>query len=220
MLRPLSLRARLVLGVIVLAGLGLVAADVATYTSLHSFLFNRVDSTLNSVHTGFEAGPGPGPRGNGEIPGDCVQLRTLTQRTVTQGCFAQFPNAKTAPAPRYPATISPPSRPNTPSGDRVSFLTVPAVSGGGRYRVRASIEDRDPNHILLIAAPLSSVDSTLHRLLLIEILVTAAALAAIAGLGLWAVRLGLRPLRAIEGTAAAIVAGDLTQRVERAEERT
>src|SRR5919204_6793045 len=101
MLRPLSLRARLVLGVIVLAALGLVAADVATYTSLQRFLLDRVDSTLDSVHTGFEAHhPGPGPRG---IPGDCVQTRTLTHQVVTQQCFAQFPNAKTEPAPRYPA---------------------------------------------------------------------------------------------------------------------
>jgi two-component system OmpR family sensor kinase len=50
--------------------------------------------------------------------------------------------------------------------------------------------------------------------------VTAAVLVAIAVLGLWAVRLGLRPLDAIEKTAAGIAAGDLTQRVERAEDRT
>src|SRR5207244_8316746 len=37
---------------------------------------------------------------------------------------------------------------------------------------------------------------------------------------LWFVRLGLRPLREIESTAAAIAAGDLSQRVERADERT
>ena len=36
----------------------------------------------------------------------------------------------------------------------------------------------------------------------------------------WVVSLGLRPLRAIEKTAGAIASGDLSQRVERAEERT
>jgi len=50
--------------------------------------------------------------------------------------------------------------------------------------------------------------------------VTGAVLIAIAVLGLWAVRLSLRPLDAIGKTAAGIAAGDLTQRVERAEERT
>ena len=49
---------------------------------------------------------------------------------------------------------------------------------------------------------------------------TALVLAAIGGLGLWVVRLGLRPLAAIGDTAAAIASGDLSQRVERAEPRT
>ena len=49
---------------------------------------------------------------------------------------------------------------------------------------------------------------------------TAAVLVAIALLGLWVVRLGLRPLAEIEQTAGAIAAGDLSRRVERADERT
>src|SRR5204862_5614952 len=39
-------------------------------------------------------------------------------------------------------------------------------------------------------------------------------------LGLWIVRLGLKPLLAIEKTADRIAAGDLSQRVERAESET
>jgi two-component system OmpR family sensor kinase len=45
-------------------------------------------------------------------------------------------------------------------------------------------------------------------------------LVALGLLGLWVVRLGLRPLDAIGETAAAIAAGDLTRRVERAEPNT
>ena len=51
-MRRLSLRARLVLGVLALATVGLVAADIATYTSLRSFLFDRTDSSLESAHRG------------------------------------------------------------------------------------------------------------------------------------------------------------------------
>jgi len=50
--------------------------------------------------------------------------------------------------------------------------------------------------------------------------VTAGVLAALAALGLWVVRIGLRPLDAIGTTAAAIAGGDLSRRVERAEPRT
>ena len=53
-MRRLSLRARLVLGVIVLAALGLGAADIATYTSLRSFELKRVDSALDAAHPGVE----------------------------------------------------------------------------------------------------------------------------------------------------------------------
>ena len=44
-MRQLSLRARLVLGVIVLAAIGLAGADVATYASLRSFLVERTDES-------------------------------------------------------------------------------------------------------------------------------------------------------------------------------
>jgi two-component system OmpR family sensor kinase len=53
----------------------------------------------------------------------------------------------------------------------------------------------------------------LHRLLLIEAAVTAAALAVAIGIGLLAVRVGLRPLTKIESTADAIAAGELDRRV-------
>jgi hypothetical protein len=52
MLSRLSLRTRLILGVILLAGIGIVAADAATYTQLRSFLLQRVDNTLTASHPG------------------------------------------------------------------------------------------------------------------------------------------------------------------------
>jgi two-component system OmpR family sensor kinase len=86
--------------------------------------------------------------------------------------------------------------------------------------LRVSIEQNVANRILVIAAPLANVDSTLHRLLLIELLVTIAVLAAMTAIGLWVIRAALRPLDAMGKTAAAIAAGDLSRRVEPATERT
>ena len=68
--------------------------------------------------------------------------------------------------------------------------------------------------------PLTGVDSTLHRLLVIELLVSAGVLLALAVLGLWVVRLGLRPLEEIGRTATAIAGGDLSRRVEQVDEKT
>ena len=231
MLARLSLRARLLLGVIALAAVGLVAADLVTYSKLSSFLIDRTDTSLDAAHHAVQGalprqaggGPGPGPGGGAgaltaAAPGDYIQLRTLNGKVVLTGFVPQFSDAKLPPRPRLPAAIT---LPQAPVGrDRVTYLTVPAQSGGGRWRVRASIEPSAPNRLLIVAASLTDVDSTLHQLLLIELLVTGLVLAAIGGLGFWVIRLSLRPLDAIETTAAAIAAGDLTQRVELADEQT
>jgi two-component system OmpR family sensor kinase len=219
--RKLSLRARLLLGVFALSAIGLVAADVATYSSLSSYLVGQVDGTLNQVHVGIESAVFGGQGGPPEqVPGDCVELRRIGGGATDPSCFRAFPGQAEQPAPKLPAHISLPSGPNTSGGDRVRFLTVPAISEDGYYRVRASEEAQHPGYVLLIAQPLGAVDSTLHRLLLIELLVTGIVLAALAGLAFWIIRIGLHPLRAIEETAATIAAGDLSQRVERAEPRT
>ncbi len=231
MLARLSLRTRLVLGVIVLAALGLAVADIATYTSLRSFLLHRTDVSLDAAHPGvervlFQLGPGPAlpvaarrDALTAAAPGDYIEVRKVNGQVVVKGLIPQFPGEKVPPAPRLPATIALPAA-GGGDRDRTRYFTVSALSGGDRYRVRASIEPESSNYVLLIAAPLNGVDSTLNRLLLIELLVTGGVLVALGWLGLWVVQLGLRPLEAIGNTAAAIAAGDLSRRVERAEERT
>jgi two-component system, OmpR family, sensor kinase len=229
-LARLSLRARLILGVIALASVGLVAADVATYSSLQSFLIDRTDSSLQQANVGLEhALHGPGDHGFGgrgpdadrlasSAPGDYIQVRRLDGSIVTSGVVGRFPGAEVAPAPKLPTSIDLPSA--SADGESVKYFTVPAVSGDDRYRVRAATDPDSSNYMLVIAAPLHDVDSTLHRLLWIEILVTALVLTGIAALGLYVVRLGLRPLDAIGATAAAIAGGELSRRIERADDRT
>ncbi len=218
MLDRLSLRVRLVLGVIVLGAIGLAVANVATYASLRSFLIDRTDATLEQAnpgieheleHSGCSGGRRPPP---GVAPGDFVQVRTADGAVA---CSWQLtPLGESAPSPpALPGTID--------SGDagQASFFTVSAGEGGDRYRVRAATVP-GTDAMLITATSLADVDATLRRLLGIMLLVTAAVLAALAVLGLWVVRVGLRPLDEIGNTAAAIADGDLTRRVERAEPRT
>jgi two-component system OmpR family sensor kinase len=226
MFARMSLRTRLVLGVLVLAAAGLAAADVVTYTSLRSFLIDRTDSTLNEDEHSFDGGPGKGGSGHGPGPrprpgpaGVYSETRTLDGTQVLTSSPIEIFGGQTARSqPRLPANISVPQTPGS-EADNSRYFTVPAQSGGDRFRVRASIE-QNSSTMLVLAVSLHDVDATLHRLLIIELLVTLGVLVALGFIGLWVVRLGLRPLRAIEHTAAAIAAGDLSQRVERAEERT
>ncbi len=124
------------------------------------------------------------------------------------------------PSPRLPGSIALPKG-GGEGEDRGRYFDAAASTGGGRYRVRAGVEpDVQGGVTLVVARPLGDVEDTLHQLLVIELLVTGAVLAAIALLGLWTVRLGLRPLEAMGKTADAIAGGDLTRRVEPADERT
>jgi two-component system OmpR family sensor kinase len=211
----LSLRARLVLGVIALASAGLAVADVATYASLRSFLLDRVDRALDRQHHGpFEDDTRPFRPDRsraGGAPGDVVQLRSTDGTTVLVTRRMPTFDGTTPPAPKLPRAIR-------VDDGRSSTFTV-GSDGGPSYRVRASV-DPFRGRMLVAATSLQDVDSTLSRLLLIELLVTGAVLTALAVLGMWVVRLGLRPLGSIETTAAAIAAGDLSRRVEREDPHT
>ena len=228
----MSLRGRLLVALLVLLASGLAVADVATWTALRSFLLHRVDQQLDGAHRRAEqaaeillADPGD-PRAlgafrqfNADGPGAFVQVRNAGNQVVTSLTW-HAPDAAPS-APSLPVRL-PAVRGAAQPGDReaAAFLTVPSEQvAGPSYRVRVSPLP-DVTGTLIVALPLGDVGATLQRLLLVEALVTGAVLAAAVALGLWLVRLGLRPLDDIGRTAATIARGDLTQRVARADGRT
>jgi two-component system OmpR family sensor kinase len=218
-LSRLSLRARLLLGVVLLAALGLAAADLATYAELRSFLVHQVDAGLEAGHRGLEHRPGehrPG-QDEGPPPQGIDWSGTATGNAPVQGrCLVND-----CSPPQLPATVRLRLAPN-PNGENepIAYFTAPSRDHKESYRVRASIEPQNPLRVLFVAKSLAGVDGTLHRLILIELIATAAVLGALAALALWVVRLGLRPLHRIEQTAAAITAGDLSQRIDHPDPQT
>jgi two-component system, OmpR family, sensor kinase len=227
-----SLRGRLLVALLVLLTCGLAVADLATWTELRSFLLGRVDQQLDSAHRRAEqsatyllGGLGdPRARGAGrqfsaDTPGVFAQVRDSGNRVVATSAW-QGPDAPPG-SPRLPERLPDPGgSPHPGDLEGASYLTVPAARvGGPDYRVRVSPLPT-VGGTLVVAMPLGDVADTLKRLLLVEVLVTGAVLAAALALGLWLVRLGLRPLDDIGATAATIARGDLTGRVARAETRT
>jgi two-component system, OmpR family, sensor kinase len=105
--------------------------------------------------------------------------------------------------------------------------TVPAQSGGGHWRVTA-IPVRFTNDAtgqsftgtMVVGFDVSTVYRTLDGLALIDLIVSAVVLVALAIVGIAIVRTSLRPLTDIELTAGAIAAGDLSQRVPDRDPRT
>src|SRR3954447_26721782 len=132
MLRRLSLRARLVVGVLVLALVGLGAADVATYTSLRSFLVQRVDTTLESDHQSFEGrggGPGGGFHGGpGGPSNEFAQWRAVDGTMITSTRPINSFGERDTPQPRLPTTVSMKGAKTSEGGqDLVRFFTVRAT---------------------------------------------------------------------------------------------
>src|SRR5438132_7045544 len=76
----MSLRGRLLLAVGAVALVALVVADIATYSALRSFLYQRVDSSLDTAHFALERALSPhGPPGETTVaafaPGTFVEVR-------------------------------------------------------------------------------------------------------------------------------------------------
>jgi two-component system OmpR family sensor kinase len=89
-----------------------------------------------------------------------------------------------------------------------------------RLKWRLLVSQLQDGRILVVGQDLANVESAVARLILINSLVGISVLATLALLGAWLVRMSLRPLAAMERTAAAIAGGDLTQRVPELDPRT
>jgi two-component system OmpR family sensor kinase len=215
----MSLRARLVAGLLVLVAVGLVISDIAIYRGMQSFLVDRVDVQLAAsrqpvagrITDSFEdrfRGPGRG----GPPPRTVIPSGTYAELCDSDGDSVQLPGY-------LEPSDSPPDIPDalrSPSTE--TYTTVSAVEGGRDYRVLST--PVEGGGALIVALPLDDVNSTLGRVAGIEVLATVLVLGLLGMLALYVVRVGLRPLVEIEHTAGAIAAGDLSQRVKRADDGT
>ncbi|MGY1698952.1 sensor histidine kinase [Geodermatophilus sp. SYSU D00766] len=96
--------------------------------------------------------------------------------------------------------------------------SVRSVDGDTLWRVTA---ETLPNGLtVVVGGDLDRDDRVIGRLVTIEVVVGLVVLAALGLAGYWLVRSSLRPLAAVERTAQAIAAGDLSQRVPSGDGRT
>ncbi len=222
----MTLRFRLVVALVVLTAVGLSVFGFATYTLYARSEYRRLDNTLNAsapfVGHDLDDRAGFTPRGgdsddNGERGGG-------PPVAVPTGTYAELraPNGKVLQSVPYGSNFT--SRPRFPSDLRIGQArTVDSVNGGGSWRVLAAYAD--PNgpargDTVLLAIPLNTVQSSLHKLLLIETIAAVALLLALAS-GSWLVlRRGLQPLETMADAAEEISEGDLSRRVAPSDGRT
>ena len=210
MWRLRSLRGRLVAGLLAVAAVGVLVLGFGTYRALAGFLQNRTHEQLRDsqdpVYNELARAAFPGHR------------RPSGQSVILTGTYAELRRPGDGPVITYFTEGWPVPKLDTGPVDKERYYTAPSGPGGGSYRVL--VTPLDDGSLFSVALPLDDNRATLRHLLGIELGMGVGVLAALAALGWWVVRLGLRPLDHIGVTAAAIAAGDLSRRVERAEERT
>ena len=222
----MSLRARLLLVTVGLVAAGLLIADVVTYRALSDSLLHRVDQQLLQAQDFAIAALGqedngdpfpaePGPLGDIGPPAGSYACLLDPSGTVVRDHFFGYGPGGSRVTPVLPAGLPG----SAGDGVGVTYLTADADSGSGSFRVLAT-GPSPAQGTLVVAVPLNEMQATLRRLIGIEALVSIIVIALAGGLALWLVRLGLRPLEGIGATAGAIAAGDLSRRVEPADDST
>ncbi|MGW5719936.1 sensor histidine kinase [Amycolatopsis sp. NPDC003865] len=212
-MRRLSLRARLLLltAGLLLAGLTLVSALVAG--RLERFQLDRLDGQLRSMTELISRAAGPPPAGNPAVRPDLLDpaLDLFGSPYVVYldagGAVVGRLHSSRVPGPTLPAPDALRTVPTDGSG-----VDLPAADGSERWRAVAR-PAAGWGGTVVSAAPLADADATIAQLRVSSLVTGGALLVVLTAAGWFALGRGLRPLRRIEHTAAAIAGGDLTRRV-------
>ncbi|HEV7865792.1 MAG TPA: HAMP domain-containing sensor histidine kinase, partial [Acidimicrobiia bacterium] len=239
----MSLRTRILLGCLVVAAV-LLATDAVLASTFRSFLLGRVDQQVIQaadplVHGRFRGVPGgsgvsPGRDGPNRVPSTPSTTSGASTSTGEQRLYTEY-YIGFAAADGTVSRLGPGLRENdlsapklsagtiadhlSPSSEDLRPFTVSSSTGGGKWRVIV-VKRTGDDSTLVVGAKLNDMDATLARMLAVEGVATVLVLSALAAMALWVLRLGVRPLAHMAETAGAIAAGDLSQRVELADDRT
>ncbi|MFJ5925393.1 sensor histidine kinase [Kitasatospora sp. NPDC092948] len=233
--RPRTLRGRLVAGVLALLAVICVGVGIATGCALRHFLVDRIDQQLNASGGRYAASlEHPGDSGHdtrAQSPGT-FGARLLNGTVTHAAVVGGIPPGDDDPVPIAGSGGGDAAVPLTDQDVR-TLRTLPVnghprdltLSALGHYRA-AAVAGQDGD-VLITGLPLHPLDETVQRLLLIELVVFAGALAVAAVAGTFGVRLALRPLDRVVATAERVSAlplasgaVDLGERVPDADQGT
>lgn len=198
-LAAVPLRTTLVLALVSLVGFGLLVSGIAVTSLMRNVLIERIDRQLyDAAHSWAAPGaqrpePLPTVRGRERPPHlYWVQVAdTDGQLTLNLPAGAQQPD--------LPADLG-----NRPA-------TVGSVGASSEeWRVLRTVNEYGTS---TVALRMDETNSLLDKLIVLQLVIGALVLAALAAVARVVIRRSLRPLREVERTAAAIAGGDLHQRV-------
>jgi two-component system OmpR family sensor kinase len=188
-----SLRARLLAGMVVIAVvLGVAAVAITRTTERH--LVDQIDAQLARAQVPRPDGVGP-RRGErlssvfvGGFLGTTQEFQILAEPTLA------------GDAPPVP--------------DLTLEEAIAAFERGEPFTLEGyRVLVRSERFLVVYALPLNDVDDAIDRLVTVEVSATLAVLAVLALVSWWVIRLGVRPIKQMTETATAIAGGELSHRV-------
>jgi two-component system OmpR family sensor kinase len=210
------LRFRLLAISTALALAGMIVVNLVAWLTLSSTLLDRVDAELLSVPSAPVGGVGGSAPADGAGPVARATTQFLSNHVITRldattgAVLGQLsgPVLTGAPLPDL-ASLQVSIR----AGDRVTteLVTVPGIGDPG-YHYRARALTSVPGEVVVVAVSLADVEATIARVRGVDAGVSALVIAALIGLGVPSLRIGLRPLTEVESAAERIAAGDDTVR--------
>lgn len=198
-LRRVPLRTKLVASVLALVFAALTLISAASTYALHSYMISRVDAQLEQLTHIVE------------------NLRAYEELKLPGEYYVALTTVQGVGEPEYDGSLAPEQLPPMISGveDVNKHLDKPYTtpSKDGTEDWRMLVTQLRNGSVLHVGQRLVGIDDAISRLIWVDTLVGAGVLFALAAIGAAIVRQSLIPLVQIERTAAAIAAGDLTQRV-------
>ncbi len=221
-----SLRNRLILAAVVLTALAISASDFAANTALRSYLISQVDQELLSISGGSltrldRAGIEEENESNEGSP--FREFRPL--RGVPTSASVTLLDVDGNLIGRVGGDLS-------KEQIAVVGMTISEVQEKGNKPFTIKGDDGQPDvravaqvlptglGSVIVANSLAEVDRTLNRLGFFFLILGLLALLAIALVSRWIIAISLKPLEAVEETAEAIAAGDLSARLPAAKPDT
>ncbi len=212
--RPLTLRGRLLAGLLALLAVLCVVIGVVSVSVLHNQVLNQADRQLTAAGQRADGGPNgpfggrPRPQGNDDADaivniagqpagtlGAIITSGTVTSAGTLNDEVDQSNRLTDVPEADWPtlAKVSADGKPHTIELDDL-----------GDYRVLATNDPDTANKVRLIGIPLKDANSTVYTLIIVITIVSAAGLLGAAVAGSIIVRLALRPLRRVTETATRV----------------
>ncbi len=218
-----SLRSRLLLATLVVVAIGIGTSDFVAHASLKNYLIKQVDTQLTGVANGSvgrlnRAGIEPNANEDDANGSPFRIVRPL--RGVPTETLVTLLDSNGNELGRLGGDISNSSQTMRFNGFTTAKVaatkglpfTVKGVKDGGDTRAIAQVLPTGLGSIV-VAVSLAGVDRTLHEMTWLFLLISLIILVLIAFLSRFIIRISLRPLSEVEGTAAAIAAGDLSARL-------